>query len=622
MKDNLITEIDRLKGIMGLPLIIEGLPGATANLFNKFFKTSDEASRVLQKIANDMDIADNVVDDIEKIMNDPSLYDNLSLSAKRDVFRVLSGVKGLSDELYDGVLKNFSTSSKELVNRVQVLTDDFGMTYNEAISDIFKDVPEVISLMRTKLRKTEEYKNYISPSFQKKVDNLLVDKKLKLTPDEIEQFNEVVQAKTVKTFAGDIIKYWKKDVEDIKNDAIAYSKGFLEEIKGATKNKERKPLIDAYAVQISRLLDRAEIKMNGAGAKILEDAGVDEELVNKIKFGNEPFFVTYQKIRGKDNQKLYQVMWETSKEFVAELRDLIKGVFRWKGNTIIRAFDVRTSVGQWFYTTQWASLNKLYRLAIKMSPGESQNKMLSYIFATMFASCVGFVFGSLLKGTLVGISQLYGGGLFNKILSIAGGNDGILWGKNVEEWKVELPPTDGATEWLGELGKPLDSIGSVIYKDTLQGFNSKGFKDIFLRLVPGGLMTYPESLAVQLFEKMTPGEDYVPNFRDALLSMVGMGPDERPSMEEMEAQIRAEIAAENEDNSTTLTETKVKNHMLEKYNIDSATLDRYYTMTINNFGNQSLVIGKVDIRWPDGKRPRFIVKLSRNGEITSTKTER
>ena len=257
-----------------------------------------------------------------------------------------------------------------------------------------------------------------------------------------------------------------------------------------------------------------------------------------------------------------------------------------------------------------------------MSPGESQNKMLSYIFATMFASCVGFVFGSLLKGTLVGISQLYGGGLFNKILSIAGGNDGILWGKNVEEWKVELPPTDGATEWLGELGKPLDSIGSVIYKDTLQGFNSKGFKDIFLRLVPGGLMTYPESLAVQLFEKMTPGEDYVPNFRDALLSMVGMGPDERPSMEEMEAQIRAEIAAENEDNSTTLTETKVKNHMLEKYNIDSATLDRYYTMTINNFGNQSLVIGKVDIRWPDGKRPRFIVKLSRNGEITSTKTER
>tara|TARA_R110000796_G_scaffold40742_11_gene100829 strand:- start:2059 stop:2373 length:315 start_codon:yes stop_codon:yes gene_type:complete len=104
--------------------------------------------------------------------------------------------------------------------------------------------------------------------------------------------------------------------------------------------------------------------------------------------------------------------------------------------------------------------------------------------------------------------------------------------------------------------------------------------------------------------------------------MVGMGPDERPSMEEMEAQIRAEIAAENEDNSTTLTETKVKNHMLEKYNIDSATLDRYYTMTINNFGNQSLVIGKVDIRWPDGKRPRFIVKLSRNGEITSTKTER
>ena len=49
--------------------------------------------------------------------------------------------------------------------------------------------------------------------------------------------------------------------------------------------------------------------------------------------------------------------------------------------------------------------------------------------------------------------------------------------------------------------------------------------------------------------------------------------------------------------------------MLGKYNINEETLDRYYTITTNNIGNVSWVIGKADTRWPDGKKPSFRVEL-------------
>lgn len=525
MDNKLQLEIKRFKEILELPLLNEGIPGAVGNFFNKFFPTTTDAVRQLNRIARETEIDSKVVDDFIRVLDDPDLYDQLTLIDKRNIIRLLSNVPELSDELFQNVLNTFDTSIDELNLAVYnyMNRSENPLSYRQAINELFSEAPELAPLIRNKHGK--QFADF-KPSSSTPTPSTGVTKKLKLTPGEIDQFNKVVESKTVKTFAGDIRKYWKADVDVIKNDIIAYSEGFLEEIKDLKKKKQIEPLVNAYSVQISRLLDRAEIKMNGAAAKILEEAGVDQNLVEKIKFGNEPFFVTYKKLRGKDNQKLYEIMLETSKEFLSEIIDLIKGIFRKEGNTIIRMFNPKTSVGQWFYTNQWASLNKLYRLAIKMSPGESKTKLLKYISATMFASSIGFVFGSLLKSGISGFMQLLVGPYFNSLLDIFGGDDGVIFGIDVDKWKIEIPPAGVATEFLGLFGRILDAIGQEIYDDVIEGFKEHGMKDTFLRLVPGGLLTYPESMATNLIEFVFQTEDEVPNLRNAILSMVGMDPEE------------------------------------------------------------------------------------------------
>lgn len=519
MKKDLITEINRVNELMGGKTLLSEQP--IPKLLNLLFKTqSDDAVELI--VRKSVKNADEAADILRRVKNGDELSKELAEKLLKDT----DTMRLLANTLIDGTVLGvkFTNSIEKLVK--DIVKDP--KSYDKSI-EIFSKKLDDASVMADwpdglADEMMESIKKKVDDALKNKVDD--VTKTLKLSPGEFEKFNKVVQSKTVKTFAGDIRKYWRKDVEAIKDDVIAYSEGFLDEIKGLKKNKEIQPLIDAYSVQISRLLDRAEIKMNGAAAKILEEAGVSKELVNKIKRGNEPFFVTYRKLRGKDNQTLTEIMSETSKEFLVEVRDLIRGIFRRKGNTLIRAINPKTSVGQWFYTNQWASLNKLYRLAIKMSPGQSQAKMLKYISATMFASSIGFVFGSLLKGGLLGLTQLYGGNLFNTVLSFVGGDDGLFFGKKVEDWKVELPSTGTGTEYLGELGKPLDAIGAVIYEDVYEGFKENGFKDVFLRVVPGGLLTYPESLAVKLFESATYGEGTVPNLRNYLLKMVGLDPQE------------------------------------------------------------------------------------------------
>jgi ribosomal protein S20 len=514
MDNDLILEINRLRVIMGIHLLNEGLPGVTADLFARFFKNAEEADRILTSVANKKRIDDSVVEDFIRIMDNPRVYDNLDLVQRRNIFKLLSNIPDLSDELYNGVLKTFDINVDELNTAVYTLMKSSNVKYKQAINSIFSQVPEVTPLIRRK-----HFPQY--SDFRPDAPTPSNLKSIRLTPNELKSFNDIVEEKTVKTFASDILRNWGDDVDAIKSEIESYSKGFLEEIEGANK-KQIKKYINAYSVRISRLLDRAEIKMNGAAAKILEESDVDEELVKKIKFADEPFFVTYKNLRGKDSQTLFEVMKEAGVELLVEVKDLIFGIFRRKGNTLIRMFDWRTSVGQFFYTNQWATINKLYRLAIKMSPGESRAKTLKYIGATMIASSIGFVIGQLIKSTLEGIWELYGKGGWNRILDVVDNDgDGTILGVKVDSLRVSEPEIINQTK--NELKKVWVSITNNLWDDVIESFQEKGLQDLIMRAVPGGVLTYPESLFAELFALLTPGEGELPNIRNFLFKLFGYG---------------------------------------------------------------------------------------------------
>jgi len=509
MENKLLNEIRRIGNLMG-----------NENILSE----QRIVPQILKKIFNSID--DDVARRVMRTTDDT--YD--------DIIRKLRAGETLSDDAAELLMKviDYDLLAKNLIK-----TDELGDILNpniEKIIDAINENPSRYDELTSKLDDIMEefgsvnnFPNDLTDAIKKNVRNTVDDsikiKKVLLSPGEIEALDKVVKSKTVKTFAYDIVRYWKASTQDIQKEIQGLSEGFIESIKGA-KKKDKEILINAYGAKISRLLDRAEIKQNGAAAKILEESGVDEKLVNKIKFSQEPFFEVYRRARGIDNETLTEIMAQTSKEFIVEIWDLIIGLFRREGNTLIRLFNPKTSVGQWFITNQWASINKLYRLAIKMSPGESQTKLLRYLGATMFASSVGFVIGQLLKSGLQGLNDLYGVGLRNSLIDAFAGEDGMIFGKDVGQYKKDLPEFGSATNLLGELGKPLDAIGQRIFDDVIESYNEKGLKDVILRAVPGGILTYPESLLFQTYESITPGEGNVPNLRNPILRMMGYDPDE------------------------------------------------------------------------------------------------
>jgi len=215
-------------------------------------------------------------------------------------------------------------------------------------------------------------------------------------------------------------------------------------------------------------------------------------------------------------------MKEASVELLVEVKDLILGLFRRKGNTLIRMFDWRTSVGQFFYTNQWATINKLYRLAVKMSPGESKAKTLKYIGATMIVSSIGFVMGQFIKSTLEGIWELYGKGGWNSILDVVDNDgNGTILGVEVDSLRVSEPEIISQSK--NELEKVWVSITNNLWDDVIESFQNRGLQDLIMRVVPGGVLTYPESLFAELFALLTPGEGELPNIRNFLFTLFGYG---------------------------------------------------------------------------------------------------
>jgi len=151
MDNKLQLEINRAKEIMKLPLLNEGIPGATSDFFRKFFKTTTKADEVLTPLASKLNMDSRVVDDFIDVLNDSNAYEALSAVRKRNLFRLLSDVDGLSDELFEGVMDAFDSNLDELNDSIyKLMNGEEKLTHLQAINRLFRDTPEVIPLIRKK----------------------------------------------------------------------------------------------------------------------------------------------------------------------------------------------------------------------------------------------------------------------------------------------------------------------------------------------------------------------------------------------------------------------------------------------------------------------------------------
>lgn len=552
----IIEEVRRHQQLMyGKSILSEqGLVGKIVGLAQDFLARTEK--KVVQGTGNRMiggvELTSRQLDDIEAVIADPSLINALSSSEIRLLGKILLQSDDIVEKSYEEVIQQFlklnpDSSEKKLIQAITDAMESENKTVSEVLMDMTGDELATTILTRKVSKKIDELKK---GTFKVEVVPKLSDKPKFLSADEIFKFNKIIQNKTAKVFIQDVSELFKKDLDTLKKEIYELSKGFEQEILGKT-GEELTELVNAYAVAISRKLDLIEIKANNAAADILENSGLSQEIVNKLKSSDDAFFRVFRDARAADSQSLFTILTNSVKDFLIEIKELVLGIFKKEGNTLLKALNPTTSIGQWFYTAQWATFSKLWKLAIKTSA--SQNK-LKYIAAAAFASAVGNIVGTTFAGVISGLNQLVLLGNYNKLVDVIAGEDGTIFGKPKEDFQAELG------SWTEEKNIILKTLNAVLEQGwyIIQNeFEQRGLLSALLTMVPGGVLTYDNSLFSKIYSSVVAGEDYMPSLRKGIYEMLGTTEEEvNDNIKKVEDEVKNTDSTESNTPSEIPTDLK------------------------------------------------------------------
>ena len=523
MEKRIISEVSRIGNLMGVkPKLLKESKYwmSLADAIENFFSTT-----VPKSIKNSSDILlgnvrveRQIYDDILDIIDNPNLMGQADTKVLQALGRIISQDSTLVDTLYRTVMRDFfsitpGATEETLLRAIVKKMDSESKSLMDVLGDMTQDDFAVMNALRKKFEK--KINEIETGTFKAEVSRPVTStsKSISLTADEIAQFNRVVEAKGAKTFIGDIIQLFKKNLDEIKEEIIQLSNGFEQDIVGKTP-EEVTQLLNAYAVAISRKLDLVEIRLNGAAADVLENSGLSKEIVNKIKTSKDAFFEVYRTARAADSQSFITLAWNTTKEFLVDIYDFVGNVFKlgWE-NSILKLFNPTTSVGQFFLTSNWATWNKLWRLAIKTSALQNKSK---FIAQAAFASAVGSAVGSVLTSILGGLNEVIVLGNYNRILDSIADENGKIFGRDIESIKAEISDTSGEKNIIYKLFVPIvTKISETVWGE----FEERGLGPVLISMVPGGITTFQDSLASGLLKAIVPGEDEIPNVKDMIYKL-------------------------------------------------------------------------------------------------------
>jgi hypothetical protein len=528
LNKKLLKEIHRNKQLMfGNVLLSEqpaGIFGKISDLASDFLARTPKTigQRGTDEIGiGGVTLTRRALNDIESVISDPSLVTALSTKELQTLGKILLQSNEIVEKSYNEIVREFlqknpTASERSLIEAIRKEYEETGKQVSQILFEMTDDVM-VAEIVKGKFsKKIDDLKK---GKFTTEIVRELSDKAKLLTPDEIKDFNKVIESKTAKVFIEDVTQLFKKDLDQLKKEIYELSIGFEQSILEKTP-EEIKNLVNAYALSISRKLDMIEIKANGAANDILENSGLSKEIVDKLKTSDDAFFKVFRNERAADSQSLIAVLGDTLKSFLKEIGEIVTGVFKKEGNTLLKIFDPRTSVGQWFYTAQWATFSKLWKLAIKTSAGQNKSK---YIAAAAFASAVGSLVGTTLSGVGYGLYELFVLGGWNLLIDKLGGKDNTIFGYTEEELKADIGDT---IEYKNVVSKILSPILENGFNVIVDEFKKEGMLPVLLSMVPGGVLTYDNSLFSNILTGIVPGEDYMPSIRKGIYKLLGTSEEE------------------------------------------------------------------------------------------------
>lgn len=155
MKKELIKELNDIRRVMGLPLLVEsGIIGTTTEFLTPIFrKLLNKGDDYVLDLSDAIDFFDgkvaelglpkNTVDDIVDTFSDVNAYNALDVARKRNVFKVISEIDELSEPLGNKLLEKLmdldSIESLDDINKsiLSRISRDSNVTYDDALNQIF-----------------------------------------------------------------------------------------------------------------------------------------------------------------------------------------------------------------------------------------------------------------------------------------------------------------------------------------------------------------------------------------------------------------------------------------------------------------------------------------------------
>lgn len=202
-----------------------------------------------------------------------------------------------------------------------------------------------------------------------------------------------------------IFSKWEKTLQDYEKSVLGYVEAYTDEVArlAALDPTKQKAMVDdlsaAYAVKIAGILRKAKIKFGDEAIAILEESGIDPNILLYFKNDEDAFFRYFNEaFAGLDDASRTTFMQSAKlnmKDFVKTIYRAIVKLFslRWYG-LAREVVDPSTRLGTWYWTSTWGSFDTYYQLAAKYNIW-SRNPTLAKFWGeawlyTVMAGLIGY----------------------------------------------------------------------------------------------------------------------------------------------------------------------------------------------------------------------------------------
>lgn len=341
---------------------------------------------------------------------------------------ILRGSDEITKQFYDDLMTDLILnttnvkSEKNFYNslRNKEIAEGNAFDFDKEIELLIPD-PFERELLSNTFKKN--YNDVKKGTFKPTVFPKKTDVKLKpLTEKQIIKLNKVITTST--RFWNTFLQLWKKTVQDFREEVQDLSVRFLEQLPLAKTPEDAKALANAYAVQISKKLSLMEIKLKGSALDLMNEEGIPTEVLDILRDNDEQFFRLFRDGIKQAEEKGFdlvksniQFMVETLENNGREMISFLKNLFSKNFfDAVKHLFDPRRDLGIWFYTNQWAGLNKLFHLAVKTGALQNKKGALEWLFKALVATNAGYLAGWLVKSGAMSFYELLGKPIINNTI--------------------------------------------------------------------------------------------------------------------------------------------------------------------------------------------------------------